>query len=157
MQKRIIDQVVSNKDQVQLSWLNLEQKALVEITSEDEAFPIENSFSDTEGAGWKAGKSGKQTIRIIFDEPQDIKLIRLKFCEKDQTRTQEFQLRWLPANNQAYREIVRQQFNFNQPDSITESEDYSVGLQNLKALELQINPDITNKESFATLAKFQIS
>jgi hypothetical protein len=49
-------------------WLNLSGIATVEVTSEDEHFPIETVFANDGGSGWRAARSGKQVIRIILDE-----------------------------------------------------------------------------------------
>jgi hypothetical protein len=50
-------------------WLDLQQMATVEVTSEDASFPIESAFAPKDGAGWRASRPGEQQIRIIFDEP----------------------------------------------------------------------------------------
>src|SRR5690242_1469243 len=91
-------------------WLDVEQVAQVEITSEDTAFPIEAALAiDAESpAGWRAAEPGAQSIRLIFDQPQRLRRIWLRFLEPVQTRTQEFVLCW-SADGQSFREIVRQQ------------------------------------------------
>ena len=73
-------------------WLNLEHAATVEVTSEDKDFPIESSLSIEPRQGWRAAQSGAQTIRLLFDEPQELKRISLVFEEDEITRTQEFVL-----------------------------------------------------------------
>src|SRR6266571_3171493 len=88
-------------------WLDLEHAATVEVTSEDKDFPIESSLSIEPRQGWRAAEPGAQTIRLVFDEPQELKRISLVFEEKEMTRTQEFVLRAL-SNPGAFREIVRQ-------------------------------------------------
>jgi hypothetical protein len=35
-------------------WLSLSEIATVEVTSEDEHFPIENVFANDGGSGWRA-------------------------------------------------------------------------------------------------------
>src|SRR5712691_2870369 len=74
-------------------WLDLEHAAAVEVTSEDKDFPIESALSIERGQGWRAAEPGVQTIRLVFDEPQELKRISLVFEEDEITRTQEFVLR----------------------------------------------------------------
>jgi len=139
------------------NWLDLENLAQIELTSEEQAHPIECAFTSNENEAWRAAQPGKQKIRILFDEPQQIKQVQLKFREMEQERTQEFLLCWLPAGKEAYQEIVRQQYNFNPPHTIQELEEYTVNLEAVRALEITINPDITSKGAYASLAQLQIS
>jgi hypothetical protein len=41
---------------------------MVEVTPEENGYPIESALLCMEG-GWRAANSGTQTIRLIFDEP----------------------------------------------------------------------------------------
>jgi hypothetical protein len=74
--------------------LNLEEIARVEVSSEDPKYPIESSFKHGESLGWRASQPGKQTIRLLFDEPKDLRRIWLRFSEPQVERTQQFILRW---------------------------------------------------------------
>jgi Anaphase-promoting complex, subunit 10 (APC10) len=74
-------------------WLNLSEIATVEVSSEQDGFPIEAVFADTGGRGWRASRAGPQVIRILFDEPVAVRRIRLRFEEPQDKRTQEFTLR----------------------------------------------------------------
>src|SRR6516162_472611 len=74
-------------------WLDLHQAAVVELTSEADAYPIEGALSRDGQRGWRAGMPGVQTVRLLFDEPQTIQRIRLVFREEEIARTQEFGLR----------------------------------------------------------------
>jgi hypothetical protein len=106
--------------------------------------------------GWRAAQAGEQTIRLLFDEPQRVKRVRLAFEEDQQARTQEFLLRWSP-DGRSYREIVRQQYNFDSSGGAQEVEDYAVNLAGVKALELIIVPDISGGNSRASLAELRIA
>jgi 5,10-methenyltetrahydromethanopterin hydrogenase len=64
-----------------------------------------------------------ETIRLIFDQPLALGRILLRFDEKEQARTQEFVLSWLPEGQQSRRETVRQQFTFSPPATDQEIED----------------------------------
>ena len=133
-------------------WLDLEQIATIEVTSEDPSFPIESAFDSTDGKGWRAAEKGEQQIRIIFDEPVSLRRIHLRFHEAQHERMQEFVIRWSPSTGGRPREIVRQQWNFSPAGSTAEIEDYMVDLAAVSALELTIQPDLNGHEAVATLA-----
>lgn len=133
------------------SWLDLEQLASVEVTSEDSRFPIESALRLSGGAGWQASEKGEQQIRIIFEEPQPLHRIQLRFHEPKFERTQEFTVRLLSASGAA-REIVRQQWNFSPTGSTTEVEDFAIDGAAVSAVELTIRPDVGRGEAPATLA-----
>jgi hypothetical protein len=137
-------------------WLDLEQFATVEVTSEDPGFPIEFAFSSKDGLGWRAAEKGEQKIRIIFDEPVSLRRIQLRFHEAHSERTQEFTIRWSSATGGAPREIVRQQWNFSPTGSTAEIEDYIVDLAAVSVLELAIQPDLGGREAVATLGSWRL-
>ena len=137
-------------------WLNLGEIATVEVSSEEDGFPVEAAFVDTEGAGWRASQAGAQVIRILFDEPITVGRIRLRFEDAQSERTQEFTLRWCPAAGGS-REIVRQQWNFSPAGSTVEIEDYALSLESVSALELAIVPDIGSEQAVATLAMWCVA
>jgi hypothetical protein len=137
-------------------WLDLEQIATVEVTSEDPGFPIEGAFGPTDGPGWRASQGGDQRIRIIFDEPVSLRRIHLRFHEAQSARTQEFTLRWSPAAGGPAKEIVRQQWNFSPAGATTEVEQYAVELDAVSVLELAIRPDVGRQDAVATLASWRL-
>ena len=140
-----------------LEWLDLEQLAQVEVTSEDAAYPIESALVPGEGSGWRAAQPGEQTIRLVFDRPQRVSRMWLLFIEADTTRTQEFALRWSPDGGRSFREILRQQWNFGPPETIREAEDYRVELGGVTVLELAIVPDKSGGEARASLAQWRLA
>ena len=137
-------------------WLDLEQIATVEVTSEDSSFPIEYAFGSNDGPGWRASQSGEQQIRIIFDKPVSVHRIELRFHEADCERTQEFILRWSSESGGSATEIVRQQWNFSPTGSTTEIEHYVVDLDAISVLELAIRPDLRRPEAVASLASWRL-
>jgi hypothetical protein len=157
MQKEITNQVLAQEAPIAPDWLDLEQLARVELTSEDEENPFEAALTALAGAGWRASRPGEQTIRLLFHKPQTINQIQLLFREETQARAQEFLLRWLPAGEETYQEIVRQQYNFSPPHTTTQVEVYTVALNQVRALELSINPDQTNHGAYATLAQLRLA
>jgi hypothetical protein len=115
MRKRLI---LTGTDRAELgsnNWLDLEQVAQVELTSEDSAYPIESALVPGTGPGWRAAAAGEQLIRLVFDQPQRLNRIQLVFEEPDEERTQEFVLRWSSDPDEPAQEIVRQQWNFHPP------------------------------------------
>lgn len=139
-----------------LDWLDLESLAEVEFTSEDPAHPIESALLPGGGSGWRAAAPGKQTLRLLFAHPQQIRQIRLNFVESAIERTQEYVLRWSPDGGQSFREIVRQQWNFSPSGTTSETEDYKVELSGATVLELVITPDISGGNALASLAQLRI-
>ena len=139
------------------AWLDVEHTALVEVTSEEDGYPIESALLDGENGGWRAANSGTQTIRLIFDKPQTLRRIWLIFEDSENTRMQEFVLRWSPDGGDSFREIVRQQWNFSPPESVREVEDYAVELSAVTALELVIVPDKNGGAARASLASFRVA
>jgi hypothetical protein len=130
---------------------------MVEITSEDEAHPIECALQLSARAGWRAAEAGPQIIRLLFDQPQNLKRIWLVFEETETQRTQEFVLRWSPDQGRSFREIVRQQWNFSPPGTIREIEEYDVDLHDVTVLELRILPDEGGGTARASLASLRLA
>lgn len=160
MRKIMINQAAENHPSSEsLSFLDLEPLAQVEFTSEHPEYPIQSALllTDNLGVGWQAACPGEQTIRIVFDQSQTIEHIFLTFEDQLHSRTQEFVLFWLMEEEQAYREILRQQFNFSPPNTTREIEHYEVSLNQLKVLELRIIPDISNGEGYATLKQLRLA
>jgi len=156
MRKRMVERDNQEVSRTEYHWLNLENIAQAEMTSEDVAHPIESALSGL-GSGWRAAEPGEQTLRLLFDEPQRIEMIHLAFQEDGQERTQEFVLRYSTDGGQTYHDIARQQYNFSSPDSTRELEDYRVNLNDVTTLELSIIPDISGGNARASLAEWRIA
>jgi hypothetical protein len=156
MRKRVIESS-RTPEPPESKWLNLEELASVEVTSENPAHPIECALASGSytGTGWRAGRAGEQTIRLIFDQPQKIERIRLGIVEPDVERAQEFVLRW-SADDKSFHEIVRQQWYFSPGGSTREVEDYSVRLDGVLVLELTIIPDRAGGSAIASIAELRL-
>jgi hypothetical protein len=135
-------------------WLDL-AAAVVEITSEDPARPIERALTGDDAEGWRASEPGVQVIRLIFDHPKDVHRICLSFSETAAERTQEFVLRW-SSDGGALLEIVRQQWNFSPTGTTRENEDYEVHLCGARVLELTITPNISGGD-YASLQRLRVA
>jgi hypothetical protein len=157
MRKRIITPNQQESTSLGQNWLNLEELAEVEITSEDEAYPIESALLPVSTPGWRAAGSGKQTIRLLFAYPQQLRRIRMSFLETHIERTQEYVLSWSSDNGQSFQEIVRQQWNFSPEGTTSETEDHHVNLQGVTMLELTIIPDTSGGNACASLEKLQLA
>jgi hypothetical protein len=138
-------------------WLDLEQVAEVELTSEDAASPIEAALLPGREAGWRAANPGKQVIRLLFSTPQQLRRIRLVFEERDVSRTQEFALRWSADEGRSYRDLLRQQFNFSPPATTRQIEAYEVDLRGVTSLELSIDPAIDDVPHRASLSEWRLA
>jgi hypothetical protein len=137
-------------------WLDLEQAARVEVSSEAEGYPVEGALVKDVRGGWRDSAPGIQTIRLLFDHPQTIRVIRLVFKEKEFARTQEFVLRWLPQGTRDWKDVVRQQWNFSPPVTEDECEEYRVNLPSATGLELGVRPDISGGEARASLESLEL-
>jgi hypothetical protein len=158
MRKQILGHGAQESAKPEQDWLELEHITQIEVTSEEAAHPIESALIPGTGMGWRAAESGEQTIRLLFDVPQNIRRIRLLFDEQlGGERTQEFVLRWSPGGAQQYREIVRQQYNFSPPAVTSEVEDYIVDLDGVAELDLKIIPDISRGQACASLAQLRLA
>ena len=157
MRKTVIDPAtVHSQVRSEQKWLDLEEVAKVEVTSEDPSFPLESALVWWKGPGWRAAQRGKQIIRIIFDKPTWLRRIRLEFSETEVARTQEFTLQWSAEPGGPFREIVRQQWSFSPQGSTTEIEDYQVNLDSVSVLELALKPDLTPANAYATLDSWRM-
>jgi hypothetical protein len=157
MRKRLITPSSQDASAHDEGWLDLDDAAVVEVTSEDKDYPVESALAAEEVRGWRAADCGSQTIRLIFDEPQRLTRIALVFEETDTERTQEFVLRWSGDGGRSFLEIVRQQWNFSPPNSTREVEEYRFELSDVTVLELIIVPDISRGMAHASLKNLRLS
>ena len=157
MRKRIIPFTREGTATPSDDWLDLDDVAEVEITSEDAAHPIEDALLPGSSPGWRAAGPGEHTIRVLFPVPQHLRRIWLEFVDPDHERTQEFVLRWSPDGGDTYHEIVRQQWNFSPNRATSETEDVRVDLPMVTVLDLTINPDISGGHAPASLAQLRLA
>jgi hypothetical protein len=155
MRKRIVDIESQQVTLTGQTWLDIEHLAQVEVSSEDADHPVESALIADAGPGWRAATAGEQVIRLLFDSPQELSCIRLKFVDDTQQRTQEFVLKWSSDGGISWHDIVRQQYHFSPPDTVCELEDYRVELNSVTALELRITPEISGG-AYATLAQMRV-
>jgi hypothetical protein len=157
MRKRLIPGVASVVSLPDEGCLDLDRVSSVEVTSEEKDYEIESALASGETRGWRAATSGTQTIRLIFDQPQELRRISPVFEENEIKRTQEFVLRWCADDGHSFREIVRQQWNFSPPATTREAEEYQVELSEVAVLDLMIVPDISGGTARASLKSLRVS
>jgi hypothetical protein len=148
VRKVVIPQVAKNVESPQ-RWLDVSSFATAELSSEDPAYPFENALSHSTES-WHALEPGPQSIRLRFDQPTDVRRLRLEFRETTVERSQEFAV-VAEGEDGTKREIIRQQWNFSPSDSPTEIEDYKLELRDVICLELKIDPGRHDRTRLATV------
>ncbi len=158
MRKRIIGSDDSIEHSCNPKWMDIEEIALVEVTSEDPEHPVELGLSREKAGEWRASGPGEQIIRLIFDNPQRIRLMSLKFVESEIQRTQQFEIAFSVEEAGNFQHLVRQQWNFAPENgSSTEVENYHCSIEHASALELRIIPDISGGMARASLQQWKIA
>jgi hypothetical protein len=159
MRKSIVSPSVVTQTPISDLWRDLERITRVEISSEDAAFPIEQALGKKDTTGWRAATTGPQLIRMHFDEPLNIKRLRLHFVDKTAERSQEFAV--FAGAGSELKEIVRQQWSFSPQGSTEEIEEYTVNLSGITTLELRIDPDRSHdpkqSQSYASLQSLKLA
>ena len=159
MRKSIVSPSAATATPISDLWRDLERIARVEISSEDPSFPIEHALGKKETTGWRAAETGPQLIRLHFDEPLNIKRLRLHFVDKTAERSQEFAV--YAGSGAELKEVVRQQWSFSPNGSTEEIEEYTVNLSGITTLELRIDPDRSHdpkqSQNYASLQSLKLA
>lgn len=136
------------------SGIDIPNSATALLSSEDPAHPIENAFGPDHGPGasyWKAQDPGEQNIVLAFDTPQAIRQIILEIEELEVNRSQELQISASQDQGRTYKTVVTQGFNFSPPGTTFEREIWTVALDGITHLRLQIKPDRGDSSQYASL------
>jgi hypothetical protein len=159
MRKSIVSPSAMAAPPISELWRDLERIARVEISSEDDRFPIEHALGKKETTGWRASGTGPQLIRLHFDEPLNIRRLQLHFVDKAAERSQEFAV--FAGSGSELKEVVRQQWTFSPYGSTEEIEDYTVNLSGITTLELRIDPDRSHdpkqSQEYASLQSLRLA
>ena len=134
--------------------IDIAARATVQVTSESTEHPVDHAFDNQRGPGgtrWVAGEPGEQAVILAFDAPQTIRQVILEVEETEVARTQELQLAVSNDGAQTYRELLRQEYNFNPPDTTFKREDWTVTAEGVTHLRLQIKPDKGGKPCRASV------
>jgi hypothetical protein len=157
MRKRLITAVPRVNPRTDQNWLDFRSVTTVEVTSETKDQLVESALLLSAFRGWRAAEPRTLIIRLLFDHPLKVKRISLVFEETENTRTQEFVLRWSSDLGRSFREIVQQQWNFSPPGTVREVEDYLVDLSSVTVVELEIVPDKSGGEARASLESLRLA
>ncbi|NJK27802.1 MAG: hypothetical protein HC925_03710 [Coleofasciculaceae cyanobacterium SM2_3_26] len=164
MRKKIVNPESLNVPARQLTKLDGEldiaNLATVLVTSEDTAHPIENAFSPQRGAGsdyWAAANPGMQTIMLAFDRPQSIRTIRLEIEETEVERSQALHFQASSDGGQTFTDVLRQEYNFSPSGTTLQQETWTVNLENITHLRLDIKPDMGDRPAVAKITSLALS
>ena len=161
MRKSIVSPAAAPGSPIHEAWRDIVRIPRVEMTSEDEAIPIDQALGKIASTGWRAAAPGPQVIRLHFDEPLTIRRIQVHFVEPATERSQEIAIFVNDGSAPTLREVARQQWNFSPAGATEEIEDYPVSLTGITVLELRIDPDRSHdpaqSQSYATLASLKIA
>jgi hypothetical protein len=138
----------------ELGEIDIAVTAIVLVTSEDPAHPIEHIFDHHRGLGgsrWVAAEPGEQTLVLAFDAPQTLYQIIVEIEERDVCRTQERLLSVSHNGGQTYREVRRQDYTFSPPGTTFEREAWVVMAEGVTHLHLWLKPDKGGKPCLGTL------
>jgi hypothetical protein len=80
-------------------------------------------------------------VILAVDAPQSIRHILLEVEEPEIHRSQELPLSLSYDGGKAYRELLRQEYNFRPPGTTFEREDWAISTQGVTHLRLGIRPD----------------
>ncbi len=133
--------------------------ATVIVTSEAPEHPVDHLFDASGGPGgtrWIAGADGEQTLVLAFDAPQSIRAIGIEVEEPSATRTNVLTSSLSEDGGRTYRERIRQEFNFSQPGTTFECEEWSVPAERVTHLRVVIQPDKGHAPHRATLTSLTV-
>ena len=133
--------------------------ATVIVTSEAPEHPVDHLFDASGGPGgtrWIAGADGEQTLVLAFDAPQSIRAIGIEVEEPSATRTNVLTISLSEDGGRTYQERIRQEFNFSQPGTTFEREEWSVPAERVTHLRVVIQPDKGHAPHRATLTSLTV-
>jgi hypothetical protein len=134
--------------------------ATVQVTSEQEGPPIDSVLDDRRGPGgsrWIADGPGEQTLVLVFDTPQTIRVVGLEVEEPSVSRTQELAVAVSADGGGTYRELVRQEFTYSPPGTTFEREVWSVAADGVTHLRVDVKPDKGGRIGRATLTSLSLA
>ena len=144
----------------EVAWLDVLGLAEIEVSSEDELFPVTQALGHALTMGWRSAEPGPQVLRLLFRTPQRISRVWIDIADRVSERSQEMSL-WAKTAGGEMREVARQQFTFSPAGSTEEVEDFQVALDGVTVLELRLDPDRSHDpadaQMFAVLKSFWIA
>ena len=141
-------------------WMDVLGGARVEVTSEDELFPVDAALGHAVTNGWRSAATGVQVLRLLFAEPRRIERVRVDVVDRISERTQEMVMR-AGASVEALEEVARWKFAFSPRGSTEEVEECAVGMDGVTVVELRIDPDVRHtgaaEQMYAVLRSFWLA
>ena len=143
-------------------WMDVLATATVEVSSEsdDELFPITAALGHALTNGWRAATTGPQTVRLLFQEPQQIRRIRVHAVDRVSERTQQLRV-FAGRSPETLAEVARWEFAFSPRGSTEEMEELAVALDSITVVELRIDPDAPHagatEQVYASLRSFWLA
>ena len=134
--------------------------ATVFVTSEAPGHPVDYLFDASGGPGgtrWMAGADGEQTLVLAFDAPQTIRAIGIEAEEPSATRTNVLVISLSGDGGRTYQERIRQEFNFSQPGTTFEREEWVVPAERITHVRVVVQPDKGHAPHRATLTSLTVS
>ena len=132
--------------------------ATVLVSSEAGGHPVENMFDGRPDTRWLAEEAGEQTLILAFDAAQPLSRVALTIEERRDSRVQELDLSVSTDGGLAWRELVRQEFNFSPGGATIEAEDWRLPPGLLAThLRLRIRPDKGGGACRATVTSFSLT
>ena len=148
------------KDANGSEWIDVVREAQVEVTSEDDLFPITHALEQTVTNGWRASTEGVQFVRLVFPEPRRIRKIFVHVVDRVSERTQEMVIR-AGSSMTTLEEVARRKFSFSPRGNTEELEEYAVALDRVTVVELRIDPDERHsgqeEQMYAVLKSFWLA
>ena len=138
-------------------WLDLEDVAEVEITSEDPAYPVESALipAEPQAGGPQSPASRRSGCALPnrnrctgsgwSSSSQMLSAPRSSCCAGPR------------MGGRTMHEVVRQHWNFSPQGSTQQTEDHPVELSGVTILELSIDPDIGGGRAHASLGELRIA
>jgi hypothetical protein len=133
--------------------------ATVFVTSEAPGHPVDYLFDASGGPGgtrWMAGADGEQTLVLAFDAPQTIRAIGIEAEEPSATRTNVLVISLSGDGGRTYQERIRQEFNFSQPGTTFEREEWAVPAERITHVRVVVQPDKGHAPHRATLTSLTV-
>jgi hypothetical protein len=134
--------------------------ATMQVTSEQDGHPIDRVVDDRcgpESSRWMADGPGEQTLVLVFDVPQTIRIVGLEVEEPSLSRTQELSVAVSSDGGRSYRELMRQEFAFSPPGTTCEREVWSVAADGVTRLRIDAKPDKGGRIGQATLTSLSLA
>ena len=134
--------------------LDVASLALVEVSSEEERFPIDNAFDGQRGPGgscWMASEPGEQSVLLSFHKPQRLRALSIEIEEHRNTRMQHVRLLVSQDGGKTYEELLARDFTFSPYGQTFERETWDLSLEGVTHLLLRITPHKAQGSSRASL------